>query len=72
MREYGALLFDKAGFKLFEVCEKDGAGNIVVIGYAILGPDGEEIAFRADYEDALAEFDRLTEDDEPEPPSFGM
>lgn len=72
MREYGALLSEKAGIKLVEVCEKDGAGNIVIIGYAILGPDGGEIAFHGNYDDALAEFDQLTADDEPEPPSFGM
>lgn len=50
---------------MVEVWETDAAGIKVLIGYAILDPDGKEIDFFGSYDDALAEFQKITDDNEP-------
>ncbi|KQV81906.1 hypothetical protein ASD15_31410 [Massilia sp. Root351] len=70
MRTYGKTLFEKDGFTMVEVWEIHAAGQKVLIGYAICDPDGGEIDFFGSYDDALAEFQRITDDNEP-PSGYG-
>lgn len=71
MKTYGKALFSKDDFTLVEVCETDGTGRKIIVGYAILNPEGEEIASYSNYDDALTEFNRIS-DDGPPPPGYGM
>lgn len=65
MRTYSNPLFEKNGLALVEVWKTDAAGQAVHIGYAILSPDGAELDFFVSYEEALAEFERITDDNKP-------
>ena len=67
MRSYGNTLFAENGFSLVEVVEMDVAGSQVVVGYAILDPDGDEISFLKSYDDAVAEIRRILEDNDSTP-----
>lgn len=50
---------------MVEAWEINTVGLKVFIGYAILDPDGKEVDFFESYDDALAEFQSVTDDDEP-------
>lgn len=65
MSQYEKTIHEKNGFKLVEI--KDGTG--VIVGYAILGPNGEKIAHFSSLEDALKEFEELTST-QPPPDGF--
>jgi len=71
MRTYGATLFKKNGFLMVEVLGIDAAGASVVIGYVIRDPDGNESDLVQSYGDALAQFERITDDNEP-PSGYAM
>lgn len=65
MRTYGKTLFEKIGYCMVEVWDTDTAGLKELIGYAIVDPDGLESGFFSSYDDAIAEFKRVTDDNEP-------
>lgn len=67
MRTYGEPLFSKNGLALFGVYDEDAAGNTILVGYAILDADGNEIGFFDNYDDALVEIQGLTADELPPP-----
>lgn len=73
MRIYGDTpFFEKNGFAMVEVWDINEDGKRKFRGYALLNPESEEIDFFESYEDALAELERLTEDNDddsaPPPP----
>lgn len=71
MRTYSAPLVEQNGFSLVEVWDTDAAGASVLVGYTILDSEGNPVAPIGSYDDALAEFDRLTNDND-RSPGLGM
>ena len=65
MRTYGKSRVEENGFSVVEVLETNAAGVSVLIGYAILDPDGNEMGFFGSIDDALSEFQRITDDNKP-------
>jgi hypothetical protein len=74
MRKYGGVAREKNGYSVVEVYEEDSSGNQTLIGYAVLDPDGGEVGFFGNLDDAMDELDRVANGPAPKPstPSFGM
>jgi hypothetical protein len=74
MRKYGDVVQEKDGYCVVAVYEEGADGGETLIGYTVLNPDGVEVGFFNNLDDAIEELDRVTNGPGPKPstPSFDM